>query len=75
MCGWQHPLSRECRDLKAVGRAELVQGRAPELVADHKTPHRGDVALFWDEQNLQCLCKPCHDRDKQRAERGGSAGA
>jgi hypothetical protein len=25
--------------------------------------------LFWDEQNLQCLCKPCHDRLKQKEER------
>lgn len=38
------------------------------LVADHKTPHRGDAALFWDPANLQCLCKRCHDRDKQRLE-------
>ncbi|AXQ93192.1 HNH endonuclease [Cereibacter sphaeroides] len=39
------------------------------LVADHKIPHRGDEALFWDAANLQCLCKTCHDRDKQREER------
>lgn len=39
------------------------------LVADHKKAHRGDEALFWDERNLQCLCKPCHDRLKQREER------
>lgn len=40
-----------------------------QLVADHKDPHHGDAALFWDEDNLQTLCKPCHDRHKQRAER------
>lgn len=40
-----------------------------QLVADHKQPHRGDEALFWDEGNLQTLCKPCHDRKKQAAER------
>ncbi|SEM88349.1 hypothetical protein SAMN05192583_1394 [Sphingomonas gellani] len=38
------------------------------LVADHKRAHRGDEALFWDECNLQTLCKPCHDSDKQREE-------
>ncbi len=42
-----------------------------QLVADHRTPHRGDERLFWDADNLQCLCKPCHDRHKQREERRG----
>jgi Restriction endonuclease len=46
-----------------------VDGNTSRLVADHKKPHRGDERLFWDEQNLQCLCKPCHDRLKQREER------
>lgn len=40
-----------------------------QLVADHREPHRGDEELFWDEGNLQCLCKPCHDSAKQREER------
>jgi 5-methylcytosine-specific restriction enzyme A len=52
------------------GRLERDTSR---LVADHKVPHRGDLALFWDRGNLQCLCKPCHDRDKQRDERRGMA--
>jgi 5-methylcytosine-specific restriction endonuclease McrA len=42
------------------------------LVADHRTPHRGDETLFWDENNLWTLCKPCHDSRKQREERSGS---
>lgn len=46
-------------------------GDARDMVADHRLPHRGDPALFWDEGNLQCLCKACHDRDKQAAERRG----
>lgn len=33
------------------------------LVADHKIRHQGDER--WDENNLQCLCKPCHDSVKQ----------
>jgi len=37
-------------------------------VCDHIKPHRGDEALFWDEANLQTLCKPCHDRLKQHEE-------
>jgi 5-methylcytosine-specific restriction endonuclease McrA len=39
------------------------------LVADHIRPHRGEEAAFWDLGNLQCLCKACHDGEKQRIER------
>lgn len=37
-------------------------------IADHIKPHRGDPGLFWDEGNIQTLCKPCHDSRKQAAE-------
>ncbi|MBL9047053.1 MAG: HNH endonuclease [Tabrizicola sp.] len=40
-----------------------------EAIADHVVPHRGDRALFLDPDNLQCLCKACHDSKKQREER------
>lgn len=33
----------------------------PATVVDHIKPHRGDKALFWDRDNWQSLCKPCHD--------------
>lgn len=42
---------------------------AEAQVVDHVKPHRGDKALFWNWNNLQSLCKPCHDREKQRQER------
>lgn len=49
----------------------LREGKVtPAKVADHKTPHRGDEDLFWNGE-LQSLCKPHHDSDKQREERGG----
>ncbi|EZP57246.1 HNH endonuclease family protein [Sphingomonas sp. RIT328] len=48
-----------------------VEADTSLLVADHREPHRGDEALFWDERNLWCLCKPCHDSRKQREERSG----
>lgn len=51
---------RMCRDLVAD---------TSQLVADHIERHRGDPDLFWDDRNLQCLCKHCHDSHKQRAER------
>jgi 5-methylcytosine-specific restriction endonuclease McrA len=45
-----------------------IEADTSQLVADHKHPHRGDEALFWDAANLQCLCKPCHDTLKQKEE-------
>ena len=38
-------------------------------VCDHVEPHHGDPDLFWNGER-QSLCKPHHDRDKQRDERG-----
>lgn len=34
-------------------------------VVDHKTPHEGDEALFWDEENLWLVSKGWHDSQKQ----------
>lgn len=49
----EHPLCAEC----------LRNGRAvTATVVDHIKPHRGDPILFWDEENWQSLCKPCHDK-------------
>lgn len=45
-----------------------VEPNTSLLVADHKRRHNGDPALFWDQDNLHCLCKPCHDSTKQRME-------
>lgn len=57
-----HPL---CVDHKRRGHI------VPATVVDHVIPHRGDLKLFWDRNNWQSLCKPCHDGHKQRIERGG----
>jgi hypothetical protein len=46
----------------------MVEGDASPLVCDHKTLHRGDERLFWDETNLQSLLKSCHYRAKWKAE-------
>lgn len=34
----------------------------PSRVTDHITPHRGDLNLFWDENNWQPMCWSCHSR-------------
>ena len=57
-----------CRFCRQAGRV------VPATVVDHIEPHRGDMTLFLDPQNLQSLCKSCHDSVKQAAEkRGGLA--
>ncbi len=48
-----HPLCEQC----------LKEGRYTKAtVVDHIQPHRGDSELFWNPDNWQALCKPCHDK-------------
>jgi len=57
-----------------TGEALTGEYPAPNSpVVDHKTPHRGDPDLFWDEKNLQSVSKAWHDRTKQSMERRGLA--
>lgn len=43
----------------------------PANVVDHVKAHKGDETLFFDPSNLQSLCKPHHDSDKQMLEKSG----
>jgi 5-methylcytosine-specific restriction protein A len=56
-----HPLCVMC---EAEGRVKVA------TVVDHRTPHRGDQVLFWDESQWQSLCATHHSSDKQRSENG-----
>ena len=56
-----HPLCVMCQRASRVTAATTV---------DHIKPHRGDPALFWDENNWQSLCTHDHNSKKQRHERG-----
>jgi 5-methylcytosine-specific restriction protein A len=58
-----HPLC-ECAECEADGRL------LPATVVDHRTPHRGNEALFWDESNWMAMSSACHNR-KTAAEDGG----
>jgi 5-methylcytosine-specific restriction enzyme A len=57
-----------CRFCEAQGKTVLAN------VADHLTPHRGDLDLFWHGE-LQSLCEPCHSITKQRIETFGFTSA
>jgi 5-methylcytosine-specific restriction endonuclease McrA len=37
---------------------------------DHVIPHKGDRELFWNRENWQALCGPCHDQEKRLLEMG-----
>lgn len=39
-------------------------------VVDHITPHKGDMALFWDRNNWQAMAKECHDKKTAREDGG-----
>jgi 5-methylcytosine-specific restriction protein A len=56
------------RDLFQCKHCGRLEGDTSLLVCDHIKPHRGDEHLFWDEANLQTLCKRCHDVVKQKDE-------
>lgn len=57
----QHPLCVLC---------EREETLTPATVVDHIVPHKGDKQLFWDKNNWQALCKPCHDSKTAREDGG-----
>lgn len=55
----------------------LLTGKHPapdSPVADHKRPHRGDPALFWEIDNIETVSKAYHDGAKQAQEKRGAVG-
>ena len=59
---FQEPLCRFC---KKNGRVEAA------TVVDHITPIEKRPDLRLEASNLQPLCKPCHDREKQSQDKRG----
>lgn len=63
-----HPLCMcpDCDD----GRKRVT----PAVLVDHRIPHRGDMALFWDSSNWQSMSEACHNK-KTATEDGGFGNA
>jgi 5-methylcytosine-specific restriction protein A len=61
-----HPLCVYCAAMDQVTAATVV---------DHRVPHKGDLDLFYDPNNYQSLCAPCHDGAKSREESIGYSDA
>ena len=55
-----------CQFCLAVGR---VNGT--DLIIDHVTPHRGNRKLFFNRENIQTLCRSCHDSRKRMLDLDG----
>ena len=68
----ENPLCEEC---ERAGRLNCYDPASnPAFVVDHRKPHRGDPALFWDRANWSTLCATCHNSYKQRTEKSGEFG-
>lgn len=61
----KHPLCVKCQARGLVVVATDV---------DHIQAHKGDMTLFWDRDNWQALCAPCHSA-KTASEDGGFGNA
>jgi 5-methylcytosine-specific restriction protein A len=48
-----NPLCIECLKQRRLVAATVI---------DHIIPHKGNSALFWNQDNWQALCKRCHSR-------------
>ncbi|WP_147112126.1 HNH endonuclease [Tateyamaria sp. syn59] len=65
-------LKRDGYICQKTGIALVGKYPAPNsATVDHVIPHRGDPALFWDENNLEAVSKKYHDTVKQSLERRG----
>jgi 5-methylcytosine-specific restriction protein A len=56
------PLCRMCK------QRDVIRGAC---VADHVVPHKGSEQLFFNDRNLQSLCRDCHTITKARQEHRG----
>jgi 5-methylcytosine-specific restriction enzyme A len=64
---------RAAHQLKLVPLCEYCAKHGqvePATVADHITPHRGNLNAFWLGQ-LQSLCVACHNRPKRAEDMRG----
>lgn len=68
---WHRLRTITLRDNPLCVYCEQLGRLTPATVVDHVVPHKGDEGLFYDQGNLQSLCKPCHDSVKARQEARG----
>lgn len=72
---WKHTrlavLDRDmylCQQCLRMGKETALTVSSP---VHHKTPHKGNRILFFDPNNLESVCKDCHDSIIQMQEKHG----
>lgn len=50
-----------------IGKANTPRA----AICNHIVRHKGNEELFYDESNLETVCKSCHDGLIQSMEKGG----
>lgn len=65
---WHRMRARQLRDNPTCAYCAEIGQLTAASVVDHVIPHRGNETLFYDQKNLQSLCKQCHDSVKQQLE-------
>lgn len=65
---WKRMRARQLESQPLCRMHEQLGQLVAATVADHVKAHRGDEELFFDADNLQSLCKQCHDAHKQAQE-------
>lgn len=64
-------LERDGYVCQRTGMVCIGKSPAPDSpVVNHKVPHRGDPALFWNIENLETVSKQVHDTIIQAEEQG-----
>ncbi|MGF7185287.1 5-methylcytosine-specific restriction protein A [Desulfitispora alkaliphila] len=59
---WQKLRKQVLNKLPLCVECVKINRLTPATVVDHIRPHEGDEELFYNLENLQPLCKTCHDR-------------
>lgn len=67
---WRRLTKRMLRENPICPVCMTAGDLTPASETDHIVAHKGDTSLFYNTENLWCLCKQCHAR-KTAAERNG----
>ncbi len=68
---WDDLRAKQLSDYQLCTRC-LARGVVIDAsVVNHRIAHKGDWSLFIDLDNLESVCKPCHDGEIQAEERIG----
>lgn len=59
---WQRARAIYLREFPLCQECEKHGHTTEATTVDHIVPHKGNQELFWNRENWQALCGPCHNR-------------